>query len=572
MKTALRWACVRVVAGVVGFAAVLLLGAGGLRAVDFVRGDANGDRKISISDTVFVEGFLFFLGWDHLVCGNAADTNDDNQVDITDGLRIFNVLFRGIGSIPAPSSEPGPDPTPEPPWDPRLVEECASYGNGSPLEDPAAVVAVSAADVAGGSDRRAVITLAVSSSSAIAGLQAVIADEAGILEDAVLGTRNGLRVASIDFAGEQIVLAGSIAGGRVQVGWLPDLILEKQVPPGDGVGVLEVIACVKPGTPAGDYPLTLEAAELSAGCMDENGPCNGPDIGRAISPALASGTLHVAADVTDGPCDTSVTQPKEITILFQLDDATGVRGGSVEVPFTILVDRETQGFSYSADFDEEVLRYAGEEKLWEKPDGTPYEFERFEFDNLSRFPGNDGVDEGYFVGAAVISLTDTDAVLPPRAPTRVLEFELDVLPTAPVGPTEIKFVDGGRSFSGDPVRNKIIAEGSDVTPDLAGSFVFVDALIQIVPDGTPFVRGDSNGDIVVNISDASFTLNHLFLGGGEEPPCEDAADANDDGSINISDPIATLTFLFLGTTRLPPPNVPGSDPTPDWLTCASGSS
>jgi hypothetical protein len=81
-----------------------------------------------------------------------------------------------------------------------------------------------------------------------------------------------------------------------------------------------------------------------------------------------------------------------------------------------------------------------------------------------------------------------------------------------------------------------------------------------------FVRGDSNGDARVDISDAVETLNSLFLSSGPIF-CEDAGDANDDGRLDISDPIALLNALFLGG-RVPAPHPdPGFDATFDLLTC-----
>mgnify|MGYP001494219309 FL=1 len=59
-----------------------------------------------------------------------------------------------------------------------------------------------------------------------------------------------------------------------------------------------------------------------------------------------------------------------------------------------------------------------------------------------------------------------------------------------------------------------------------------------------FIRGDSNGDGEVNISDAQHCLQWLFLA-GSEPECLAAADTNDDEGIDITDPIRTLEFLFL---------------------------
>ena len=67
-----------------------------------------------------------------------------------------------------------------------------------------------------------------------------------------------------------------------------------------------------------------------------------------------------------------------------------------------------------------------------------------------------------------------------------------------------------------------------------------------------FVRGNSNNDSEVDISDPVFSLNFLFLG-GLRPVCLDAVDANNDSSLDITDPIFTLNFLFLGGRPIPPP-------------------
>lgn len=86
------------------------------------------------------------------------------------------------------------------------------------------------------------------------------------------------------------------------------------------------------------------------------------------------------------------------------------------------------------------------------------------------------------------------------------------------------------------------------------------------PEGT-FVRGDSNADGSVNLTDAIVTLQHLFLGAAE-PPCLDGADADDSGRVNLTDAVATLLALFRGAGPLPPPYPdPGLDPTDDDLSC-----
>jgi hypothetical protein len=81
----------------------------------------------------------------------------------------------------------------------------------------------------------------------------------------------------------------------------------------------------------------------------------------------------------------------------------------------------------------------------------------------------------------------------------------------------------------------------------------------------PFVRGDSNGDGSLNISDAILLLRHLFMSGAVASP-EDAADANDDSSVDMSDVMFTLNYLFRSGPRPSAPFPgPGLDPTPDFL-------
>ena len=83
-----------------------------------------------------------------------------------------------------------------------------------------------------------------------------------------------------------------------------------------------------------------------------------------------------------------------------------------------------------------------------------------------------------------------------------------------------------------------------------------------------FLRGDTDRDHRVTLSDPIRTLGYLFLR-GESLPCEDAADADDDGSLTLSDAVLTLRHLFLAGPPLPSPGsrVPWYDPTPDELGC-----
>lgn len=120
---------------------------------------------------------------------------------------------------------------------------------------------------------------------------------------------------------------------------------------------------------------------------------------------------------------------------------------------------------------------------------------------------------------------------------------------------------GGGDFDGDGVLDLAVPES---TP--SGYRVLV--VYGRRHGGASFVRGDSNSDGGVNVSDAVATLGYLFLGFSSWVDCADAADANDDGNLNMTDPIYLLEHLFLGGAPPPPPYPePGPDPTADELDC-----
>ena len=73
------------------------------------------------------------------------------------------------------------------------------------------------------------------------------------------------------------------------------------------------------------------------------------------------------------------------------------------------------------------------------------------------------------------------------------------------------------------------------------------------PAARYFVRGDSNVDGRVNISDPIHLLNRLFVGDVDPLSCADAADEDDNGMLDITDAVVTLGYLFLGSARAAAP-------------------
>ncbi len=104
----------------------------------------------------------------------------------------------------------------------------------------------------------------------------------------------------------------------------------------------------------------------------------------------------------------------------------------------------------------------------------------------------------------------------------------------------------------------------------SGSLLLACLVSSLAGQDMPFRRGDSNADGRLDLSDAVFSLRHVF-GAGSIPPCLDAGDANDDGTNDIADPIFMLSYLFQSGSPPPDPGPRscGPDPTPDGLDCAS---
>jgi hypothetical protein len=73
------------------------------QGVQFIRGDANADGEINITDGIFVLNYLF-LGGTTPPCTEAAEINDDGEINITDGIFVLNYLFLGGADIPPPAS------------------------------------------------------------------------------------------------------------------------------------------------------------------------------------------------------------------------------------------------------------------------------------------------------------------------------------------------------------------------------------------------------------------------------------------------------------------------------------
>ena len=166
------------------------------------------------------------------------------------------------------------------------------------------------------------------------------------------------------------------------------------------------------------------------------------------------------------------------------------------------------------------------------------------------------------VGLGNFGLDDPRLLLPVTGgKLRLGSIRIDIDPEAALGDLELSVGECVCSATGGLIRPV-----ADLGPD-AAQVDLAPATLAITVGNHAFVRGDANRDGRLDVSDPAAVVAQAFLG-TQFTTCPKASDANDDGSVDVSDAIYLFSYLFLGGPAPPPPfPLPGSDPTPDPLTC-----
>jgi hypothetical protein len=96
---------------------------------------------------------------------------------------------------------------------------------------------------------------------------------------------------------------------------------------------------------------------------------------------------------------------------------------------------------------------------------------------------------------------------------------------------------------------------NDTVKGIAPDTLYIEILKSVVADYcnsdtisftvSTYFCGDSNGDLGVNISDAVYIINYVFIG-GEPPFTGTSGDANCDGVVNVSDAVWIINYVFIG--------------------------
>ena len=76
----------------------------------FIRGDLVWDEELLLTDGLLILKNLFIDG-KSFACEDAADVNDDGEIDVSDPISLFTYLYLGGVQLPEPVLSPGPDPT-----------------------------------------------------------------------------------------------------------------------------------------------------------------------------------------------------------------------------------------------------------------------------------------------------------------------------------------------------------------------------------------------------------------------------------------------------------------------------
>ena len=98
--------------GTGAFSEILKLKAFSQATDNFIRGDADLNGTVNLTDVIVMLAHLF-RGGPALGCEDAADSDDSGTINLTDAIFTLRSLFQGGGPLPAPYPESGFDPTPD---------------------------------------------------------------------------------------------------------------------------------------------------------------------------------------------------------------------------------------------------------------------------------------------------------------------------------------------------------------------------------------------------------------------------------------------------------------------------
>ena len=242
--------------------------------------------------------------------------------------------------------------------------------------------------------------------------------------------------------------------------------------------------------------------------------------GLSISPTLEGVTIEIE-EAPDpmfefiAPNQTENFDPVKGTGAFTAEFSIGEPSDSPGYP------NPTQGFSMAVQHASDLLSITG------GPDNLlPFDPD---------FAESQIYADGWTIGV-VYSFTGASSIAF-EEPTPVLgvDYAISGLVGSDATSTPLMFTE---TLGNPPVDNVVVVAGLSLDP------TFSSGQIDLVPVlDTPFLRGDCNSDLRVDIADGVWILNEMFQS-GPAGGCVTACDADNDGSQQIMDAIYVINYYL----------------------------
>ncbi len=287
-------------------------------------------------------------------------------------------------------------------------------------------------------------------------------------------------------------------------------------------------------------------------------PAPYPDPGQdptadALSPCNVPTGEPVGAELPHVFCFSSVASDNE-------GFALAAGQGPVWIPIKVSSEMPFEGMTISISYDPNQL----DSLVLDFTEGAPYDYGAdLRISQIS--PNYPGRVYGYVVMEMLPPITTT--AIPFGADLLVGHIIIEPNADLPMGSQiEISFETLPPSGDEPPIRNELVWGGAGtIYPTTHPLTATVVAASEI------FIRGDTNRDGAVDITDGLTLLQYLFLGQGVSVPCLDACDVDDNGAVNLADALRVLYTLFEPSQTAPPAHpypYQGIDRTPnDNLPC-----
>jgi hypothetical protein len=290
---------------------------------EFIRGDANADGVVSLSDSVMLNRWMFFGRPDEFrpPCLDAADADDTGMVDLTDEIVIFQDLFWIDGweryviwdgevhnVLPEPYPLKGTDPTPD-------SVTCDSFAvRPAPTTDDV----IRVGDVVAAPGETVEIPVYVTNSRPVQAFQLVIGYDPAVLSISPYNGHSGSNpnlsfegtaYESLHFSTEDGTPFNELRAqpeyGVITVGILGCIgHSDYPIPPGTDVLFVKIIATVVESVPPGTV-ISLEPTNGPGGQgvgpyrMRNELTCDGAALYASLVPQRVPGRLMIVGDFLD---------------------------------------------------------------------------------------------------------------------------------------------------------------------------------------------------------------------------------------------------------------------------------